>query len=319
MNAAKNKKIVLPDKAAKVPVWPGSPAPLAELLPYLDAVMTPERLAAHQHYAYNPRGGTERAPEILCSARLCWFDLPEPVMVQAAFDGVRSERKLHDGDIFIGGYNAFNSVVNPAGQVYSGFSIIFHLSHIRLHYCSFDHSREIRNIYFHTRRPASGVLALLLESLDRVAHETNAPRRERCRTILAALLTQLKYELTAEPAESNTRQDKTAMRIKSYLDHNYFRPDLDCTRACDALGLNRTYASSIFHMAFGISMKKYLTSLRLEAAETLLIGEDRIKIEDVAQLCAFASVSYFIKVFRARHGVSPGEYRARSEHAVERQ
>ena len=319
MDSAKNKKIVPRDEAARAPVWPGTPVPLAELLPYLDAVMTPERLAAHQHYAYNPRGGTERGPEILCTTRLCWFDLPEPVAVQAAFDGVQSVRKLHDGDIFIGGYNAFNSVVNPTGQIYSGFSIIFHLSHIRLHYGSFDHGRELRNIYFHTRRPASGVLALLLESLDRVVHETGAPRRERCRTILAAILTQLKYELTAETEESNTRQDKTAMRIKSYLDHNYFRPDLDCTRACDALGINRTYASSIFHAAFGIAMKQYLTSLRLEAAETLLASEDRIKIEDVAKLCAFASVSYFIKVFRARHGVSPGEYRASKEQTAERQ
>ena len=182
-----------------------------------------------------------------------------------------------------------------------------------MHYGSFDHGRERRNIYFHTRRPASGVLALLLESLDRVIHESGSPRQERCRTILAALLTQLRHELTAETEHGATRQDKTAMRIKSYLDLHYFRPELDCTRACDALGLNRSYASGIFHAAFGVAMKQYLTSLRLEAAETLLSGEDRIKIEDVAQLCAFSSVSYFSKVFRARHGVSPGEYRARKD------
>ena len=311
MNNAKNKKNVPLSRAAKAPVWPGTPVPLAELLPYLDSVMTPERLAAHQHYAYNPRSGTERSAEILCNARLCWFDLPEPMAVQAEFDGVRSVRKLHDGDIFIGGYNAFNKVVNPAEHAYCGFSIIFHLSHIRLHYGSFSHGHELRNIYFHTRRPAAGVLALLLESLDRVIHEVGAPRPERCRAILAAILTQLRYELTSETEQDATQQDKTAMRIKSYLDHNYFRPDLDCTQACDELGLNRTYASSIFHATFGTAMKQYLTSLRLEAAETLLSGEDRIKIKDVAQLCAFASVSYFIKVFRARHGISPGEYRMR--------
>ena len=219
MDAAKNKKFVPQRRAAKAPVWPGTPVPLAELLPYLDAVMTPERLAAHQHYAYNPRGGTERAPEILCTARLCWFDLPEPVTVQAAFDGVRSERKLHDGDIFIGGYNAFNSVVNPAGQVYSGFSIIFHLSHIRLHYGSFDHGRALKNIYYHTRRPASGVLALLIEALGRVIHEAGEPRQERCRALLGAILQQLKHELTRESAQSPTRQDKLAMQLKNYLEH----------------------------------------------------------------------------------------------------
>ena len=304
MDPAENRK--------NVPsVWPGSPVPLAELLPYLDAAMTPESLAAPQHYAYHPRGGTERSPEILCTARLCWFELSDPVTVRAAFDGVLSERKLHDGELLIGGYNGFSSIVNLNAGIYGGFSVIFHLRHIRLHYCRFDHGCEVRNIYFHTRRPASGVLALLLESLDRVIHEIGAPRQKRCRTILAALLTQLRYELTSEVEPEVTRQDKLAMRLKSYLDRNYFSRDLDCTGTCDALGINRTYASSIFHAAFGIPMKQYLTDLRLEAAETLLSGEDRIKIEDVAQLCAFSSVSYFIKVFRKRHGISPGEYRAR--------
>jgi AraC-like DNA-binding protein len=153
----------------------------------------------------------------------------------------------------------------------------------------------------------------LVESLDHVIHEVDAPRFERCRTILAAILTELRYELTTETVYESTQQDKTAMRIKSYLDHNYFRPEIDCTKACDELELNRTYASSIFHVALGITMNQYLTSLRLEAAEALLSSEDRIKIKDVAQLCAFASESYFIKVFRARYGISPGEYRVRSK------
>jgi AraC-like DNA-binding protein len=313
MNVDKNNKIVNRRQSAHSSVWPGTPVSLTEILPYLEEVMAPERLAAHQHYAYNPSGGTKRSAEILCKMRLCWFVLPEPMAVQAKFEGVQSVRELHDGDIFIGGYNGFNRIVNPTEHCYSGFSIIFHLSHIRLHYISVSHGRELCNIYFHTRHPATGVLALLVESLDHVIHEVDAPRFERCRTILAAILTELRYELTTETVYESTQQDKTAMRIKSYLDHNYFRPEIDCTKACDELELNRTYASSIFHVALGITMNQYLTSLRLEAAEALLSSEDRIKIKDVAQLCAFASESYFIKVFRARYGISPGEYRVRSK------
>ena len=58
-----------PTDTHSAPVWPGSPVPLSEMLPYLDAVMTPERLAMHQHYAY-ARNSEIRSAATLCTARL---------------------------------------------------------------------------------------------------------------------------------------------------------------------------------------------------------------------------------------------------------
>ena len=58
-----------------------------------------------------------------------------------------------------------------------------------------------------------------------------------------------------------------------------------------------------------MTMQDYLTMLRLESAEVLLSSEEDLKVEDVAHFCAFASASYFVKVFRKYYGMTPKEYR----------
>ncbi|MPN05830.1 HTH-type transcriptional activator RhaS [bioreactor metagenome] len=189
--------------------------------------------------------------------------------------------------------------------------MVFHLHHVRLHYGFFEHGREVKNIYYHTPHPATGILALLADALDRMIHETGTSRPERCRPLLETILRQLKYELTAECDSVQGQHGKLAMRLKNYLEHNFSHP-IDCSGISDALGINRSYASTIFHAAFGVTMKEYLTTLRLEAAEELLTSEDGVKVEDIARFCAFSSTGYFIKVFRERYGVSPGEYRKKN-------
>ena len=299
--------------------WPGNPVSSQEILKYLDAVLTPEKLNNHQHYAFTPSSSKlfNRSADFLCTSRLCWFELPSPVQVEAYFDGAWGERRLFDGDILVGGYNGFNRIVNQPQMVYSGFSIIFHLHHIRLHYGAFDHGRELINIYYHTLHPANGALEMLRQALDTVIHETGELRQERCRVIIEAILRQLRYEIINENNPDNEKHHPLAVRIKNYLEHN-FSHDIDCSTVCEALEVNRSYASTIFHINFNMTMKEYLTMLRLESAEVLLSSGDELKIEDVARYCAFGSVSYFVKVFRKRYGATPGEYRLSKKAEIER-
>jgi len=295
--------------------WPGNPVSSQEILKYLDNILTTERLNTHQHYAFTPHNSQlfNRSADFLCTTRLCWFDLPSPVTVEAYFDGAWTQRKIFNGDVLVGGYNGFNRVVEPGNKVYGGFSIIFHLHHIRLHYGYFDHGRELANIYYHTLHPASGVLELLRKALDEVIHETGTMRQERTRPILEAIVRQLRYELTSEEKTTLPKNNQLAVRIKNYIEHNFCHA-IDCAAVCEALSVNRSYASTVFHATFNMTMKEYLTMLRLETAEVLLASGEDIKVEEAARCCAFSSVSYFVKVFRKRYGITPGEYRNKKAH-----
>ncbi len=300
-----------PSDTLSAPVWPGSPVPLSEMMPYLDAVMTPERLAMHLHYAYASGNAINRSAETLCTMRLVFYETDDPFVAMAGFfDGIDSKRRIYDKDILIGGYNAFTSAESQQTARYKGFSIIFHLSHIRLHYCEFDCGTSIKNIYYHTQRPATGILALLLEALDGIIHESGTSRRERCQPLLSAILQQLRFELTSEDTQKQDKQSKLARQLKNYLEHN-FSKDIDCNSVSSILGVNRSYASSVFNMVFGMTMKGYLIKLRLEAAETLLLSAEQLRIEDIALLCGFSTTNYFIRVFRTHYNCTPGEFRER--------
>ncbi len=55
----------------------------------------------------------------------------------------------------------------------------------------------------------------------------------------------------------------------------------------------------------------YLQILRIEAAKQMLTRSNR-KIDRIGYLVGYSDPGFFKKVFRARTGLSPGEYRRRN-------
>jgi len=55
----------------------------------------------------------------------------------------------------------------------------------------------------------------------------------------------------------------------------------------------------------------FLLHTRLERARYLLDDSD-LSIKQIAHACGFADPNYFSRIFRQRHGQSPGAYRQRS-------
>ena len=71
---------------------------------------------------------------------------------------------------------------------------------------------------------------------------------------------------------------------------------------------NEKYLGRLFKKEMGISFSEYCIGLRLEKAEAALLKSND-KIIDIALDCGFNNISYFNRVFRKKHNVSPGEYR----------
>lgn len=282
--------------------WPGEPVPVGEILSYYKKMLAPEKLNGRLLYGFT-YPDTYRTPYNLFTFKLCIFGhFNEPMTMKAAYDGILESRPMLDGDIYLGSYNGVNYLnkVMPPMEI---FSIIFHLHHTRLLY---SFGPEI-NYYYHTYKAAEGPLLQIISALDSIMHETNAPREQRCRPLVIALLQQLQHEL--EMQETNMpKYDANAVRIKTFLEHNFHR-GINCSLVCDMLGLNRSYASMLFHENFGVTMMDYLKELRLNASKYLLCSNSKIKVKDVASFCGFDNVCYFIRVFREKYGITPADFR----------
>ncbi len=81
----------------------------------------------------------------------------------------------------------------------------------------------------------------------------------------------------------------------------------EVARACN---MSYGYFSKIFHQKTGYTFTDLLNKFRIEKACTL-IDETGLNINQVALESGFADQSYFSKVFRRYHGVSPLAYRRR--------
>lgn len=77
-----------------------------------------------------------------------------------------------------------------------------------------------------------------------------------------------------------------------------------------AAGLGMSYSS--FRRAFrrhtGLPPHQYLLRLRLHKAQTLL-SRSRMPVQEIAETAGFQSAYYFSRIFKARTGMTPGEWR----------
>ena len=75
-----------------------------------------------------------------------------------------------------------------------------------------------------------------------------------------------------------------------------------------ALFVSKYYVCHLFTKYMGMSFNNYLTDLRLKKAEQFVAYSKR-SIQEIATLCGFSSSTYFCKVFKQKHKMSPIEYR----------
>jgi AraC-like DNA-binding protein len=66
------------------------------------------------------------------------------------------------------------------------------------------------------------------------------------------------------------------------------------------------YFGNLFKQQVGMSFRQYLTSIRLNQAENLLLSGE-YRVGEVADLCGFSDAFYFSKVYRKEKGISPSK------------
>ena len=95
--------------------------------------------------------------------------------------------------------------------------------------------------------------------------------------------------------------------IKKYIDE-HLEEDLQLTTLADRFHFNPSYLSRLFKNVTGVNLSDYIFSCRMEESKKLL-GNEYIKVEEVARKVGYQSAKSFSRLFKRFQGVTPQMYR----------
>ncbi|MBR2477012.1 MAG: helix-turn-helix transcriptional regulator [Clostridia bacterium] len=127
-----------------------------------------------------------------------------------------------------------------------------------------------------------------------------------------ALITLLRNSLGLNIAGGKENESGDLIdRVKNYININR-NSTITSEHICKHIGCSRSLISHQFKDKTGMSLREYITSLRLEDAKVLLANSD-LSVTEVAFAVGFSSSNYFANVFKRDIGMSPGEYRKKNK------
>nr|WP_154119980.1 response regulator [Paenibacillus monticola] len=92
-----------------------------------------------------------------------------------------------------------------------------------------------------------------------------------------------------------------------YIKEHYYE-DLTLEKMASVVFLNPAYFSQLFKQKTGQGYKEYVTTLRLEQAQQLLLNP-KLKLAEIAERVGYQDMRHFTQMFRKRFQLTPTEYR----------
>lgn len=129
---------------------------------------------------------------------------------------------------------------------------------------------------------------------------------EQCRTV-AAIIEGYIQMIFASPKIREQTRNPLIINLKSYIDSN-IENDIEIPYLANIFHYNEKYLGRLFKKEIGTSIKDYINSSRIEIAKKLLEKTD-CSVIDVSRRVGYNNVTYFNRIFKAKLGVPPTEYR----------
>ncbi len=202
----------------------------------------------------------------------------------------------------------------------SGWSLIFHPDLIRKSALG----RTIRNYSFfdyavhealHISEKENSILTDLVRKIE-IELQENIDKHSQD-LIVVMLEAMMKYCRRYYDRQFLTRTNLNKdllVRFEAYLDH-YFSSDELITRGVptvsqcgEALNMSGSYLSDLLKLETGNGALAHIHAYVIEEAKTLLLNTDD-SIGEVAYRLGFQYQQYFSKLFKAKTGISPSNYR----------
>ncbi len=105
----------------------------------------------------------------------------------------------------------------------------------------------------------------------------------------------------------DTKKFKALKAALELIQENYAE-EITLADMASVAGLSQQYFCKFFKDMTQLTPVQYLMQYRIEQATKKLIASN-LSITQIATLCGFNNVSYFIKTFKSMRGIPPAEYR----------
>ncbi len=101
--------------------------------------------------------------------------------------------------------------------------------------------------------------------------------------------------------------NRLAQTVAEYIDQNIFQP-LTVKKIADDLNYNKDYLCKTVKSFYGITLKDYITTQKLDAAKRLL-ATSNYSTADISEYLGFADPNSFTKFFKYHVKTSPMQYK----------
>jgi AraC-like DNA-binding protein len=135
-------------------------------------------------------------------------------------------------------------------------------------------------------------------------------------------LQQVLHHLISHRAAAEERMDSSKrmynplgneyVRIVTSIIETSYRERLSVDEMASRMGLNRSYLTTLFKEHTGMPIKEYLMEYRLQQS-ILRLQRTNYTVKQSALESGFNDPLYYSRLFKARYGVSPHDYRAAQE------
>ncbi|RTE10658.1 helix-turn-helix domain-containing protein [Paenibacillus whitsoniae] len=121
---------------------------------------------------------------------------------------------------------------------------------------------------------------------------------------------QVLYELVLDQLEQkrSMKNQELAVAITAYID-THLADDLTIERLSEIFAISTSHMRKIYKDETGMTIKDRVSERRIAAAR-MLLGDQRLKIQEIADQVGYLTVQSFTKAFKMETGRTPGEYRA---------
>lgn len=112
----------------------------------------------------------------------------------------------------------------------------------------------------------------------------------------------------ADKPALNDEDEQMMKRVMDFVEAHIADPDVNITDMASAAAVSKSGLNRKLKSILGVTPAEFMRETRLQRAASLLTTTQKA-VSDIALECGFADQNYFGKCFKARHGVTPTEYR----------
>lgn len=193
-------------------------------------------------------------------------------------------------------------------ETHTMISLTYYPTHIRVLFI--DHKSgspppPSPNVYHHSPGMINLAGQNIIQTLTTMTEHSEL--RLRAENLIAPLLELSLLDLNSVKGSDNTKAYLTWCEVLHCIMENYHK-QINCRFVAQQLRIDAGYVSKLLKKFTGMGFSEYLNQIRITNAE-LMLKDPRITLDEIAYSCGYKYTSYFIRVFRKVHGISPSQFR----------